>query len=333
MHRVCLRVWKAIDIHAVSLCLPTCMFVFASNTLVHTQYIDYVHEAICDKCLSKASANCTMFYIRIPFYSFITFTNTSNQQELVQLDVQLGFEKTQIFIVKQAQSPIEGSGGALACKQTCSVPSHHVLVPANKQGWAGRSGREVVVGGGETPAVSQRIARQTSDLHQTDGVSVTLHVWHANCVRRQCGASSFGNVRSCTKQSCFLIRQHFHTTDGLCDLQRLRRSFCLPCASPLLFKRGNMFSLFVSSSGSPRMGEMMRSTGGAEDEGGQAATEMTLADSEMRVKLFCVHKYVTQLPLFFIYFYYLAGVCTHRPLYEVDNQAIMWRRVSAFGHV
>lgn len=111
------------------------------------------------------------------------------------------------------------------------------------------------------------------------------------------------------------------------------RSFCLPCASPLLFKRGNMFSLFVSSSGSPRMGEMMRSTGGAEDEGGQAATEMTLADSEMRVKLFCVHKYVTQLPVFFIYFYYLAGVCTHRPLYEVDNQAIMWRRVSAFGHV
>lgn len=30
--------------------------------------------------------------------------------------------------------------------------------------------------GGGTPAVSQRIARQTSDLHQTDGVSVTLHV-------------------------------------------------------------------------------------------------------------------------------------------------------------
>lgn len=112
------------------------------------------------------------------------------------------------------------------------------------------------------------------------------------------------------KAKLFLIRQHFHTTDGLCDLQRPRRSFCLPCASPLLFKRGNMFSLFVSSSGSPRMGEMMRSTGGAEDEGGQAATETTLADSEMRVKLFCIHKYVTQLPLFLYIFIIWLG-CAH----------------------
>lgn len=298
MHRVCMHVWKAIDIHAVSLCLPTSMFVFASNTLMHTQYIDYVHEAICDKCLSKGSANCTMFYISILFFHhFYKHKQSAGTRTIwcsTELRKKLRFSSSnrRSLLLKVVVEHWRASKPA-AC--------HHIMSwcqQTNRVELVGQGGKSSSVGGG-TPAVSQRIARQTSDLHQTDGVSVALHVWHANCVRRQCGASLFGNVQSCTKQSRFLIRQHFHTTDGPCDLQRLRRSFCLPCASPLLFKRGNMFSLFVSSSGSPRMGEMMRSTGGAEDEGGQAATEMTLADSEMRVKLFCVHKYVTQLPLFF----------------------------------
>lgn len=178
-------------------CPHACLFLHQTHSCT-PQYIDYVHEAICDKCLSKGSANCTMFYIRIPFYSFIIFTNTSNQQELVQFDVQLGFEKTQFLLLKVVVEHWRASKPA-AC--------HHIMSwcqQTNRVELVGQGGKSSSVGGGrETPAVSQRIARQTSDLHQTDGVSVTLHVWHANCVRRQCGASLFGNVQSCTKQSCF----------------------------------------------------------------------------------------------------------------------------------
>lgn len=57
---------------------------------------------------------------------------------------------------------------------------HHIMSwcqQTNRLELVGRGGKSSSGGrGGETPAVSQRIARQTSDLHQTDGVSVTLHV-------------------------------------------------------------------------------------------------------------------------------------------------------------
>lgn len=141
----------------------------------------------------------------------------------------------------------------------------------------GQGGREVVVRG-RTPPVSHGRARLTSDLHRTDGLSVALHVWHARCVRQRRRAPSF---EKCAKQ--LAGKAVLDTTAfsphlfGLRDLRRPRGSVCLPSASPSHLKEATRSACLFSSSGSPRMGEMMRSTGGAEDSGGQAAAEITVA--------------------------------------------------------